>query len=211
MATKRPNILYIMADQMAAPLLSFHDKQSPIKTPNLDRLAGEGVVFENAYCNSPLCAPSRFVMVTGQLPSKIGAYDNAADLPADVPTYAHYLRAEGYHTALAGKMHFCGPDQLHGYEQRLTSDIYPGDYGWSVNWDEPVGTLLTCVEKRTAGLMEMCPDRKFDRTGTITCPPSWRPVPSCGLISSTLTRRSSTSPPNTCMITFASVATNPSA
>ncbi|KAF3389604.1 Choline-sulfatase [Penicillium rolfsii] len=122
MATKRPNILYIMADQMAAPLLSLHDKNSPIKTPNLDRLASEGVVFDSAYCNSPLCAPSRFVMVSGQLPSKIGAYDNAADLPADTPTYAHYLRR---------------PDQLHGYEQRLTSDIYPGDYGWSVNWDEP--------------------------------------------------------------------------
>ncbi|OQD78818.1 hypothetical protein PENANT_c078G03836 [Penicillium antarcticum] len=126
-----------MADQMAAPLLSLHDRESPIKTPNLDRLADEGVVFDSAYCNAPLCAPSRFVMVSGQLPSRIGAYDNAADLPADVPTYAHYLRREGYHTALAGKMHFCGPDQLHGYEQRLTSDIYPGDYGWSVNWDEP--------------------------------------------------------------------------
>lgn len=137
MATKKPNILYIMADQMAAPLLSLHDKNSPIKTPNLDRLAEGGVVFDSAYCNAPLCAPSRFVMVSGQLPSKIGAYDNAADLPADTPTYAHYLRREGYHTALAGKMHFCGPDQLHGYEQRLTSDIYPGDYGWSVNWDEP--------------------------------------------------------------------------
>ncbi|KAJ0425091.1 alkaline-phosphatase-like protein [Aspergillus carlsbadensis] len=137
MAAKKPNILYIMADQMAAPLLAFHDKDSPIKTPNLNRLAEEGVVFDSAYCNAPLCAPSRYVMVTGQLPSKIGAYDNAADLPADVPTYAHYLRNEGYHTALAGKMHFCGPDQLHGYEQRLTSDIYPGDYGWSVNWDEP--------------------------------------------------------------------------
>lgn len=134
---KKPNILYIMADQMAAPLLSIHDKNSPMKTPNLDRLAKEGVTFDSAYCNSPLCAPSRFVMVSGQLPSKIGAYDNAADLPADVPTYAHYLRREGYHTALSGKMHFCGPDQLHGYEERLTSDIYPGDYGWSVNWDEP--------------------------------------------------------------------------
>ncbi|KAJ5651738.1 hypothetical protein N7507_009164 [Penicillium longicatenatum] len=137
MANKKPNILYIMADQMAAPLLSLHDKNSPIKTPNLDRLAAGGVTFDSAYCNSPLCAPSRYVMVSGQLPSKIGAYDNAADLPADTPTYAHYLRREGYHTALAGKMHFCGPDQLHGYEQRLTSDIYPGDYGWSVNWDEP--------------------------------------------------------------------------
>ncbi|KAK2808448.1 hypothetical protein FQN50_004656 [Emmonsiellopsis sp. PD_5] len=134
---KKPNILYIMADQMAAPLLSLYDSNSPIKTPNLDRLAREGVVFDSAYCNSPLCAPSRFTMVTGQLPSKIGGYDNASDLPADTPTYAHYLRKEGYHTALSGKMHFAGPDQLHGYEQRLTSDIYPGDYGWTVNWDEP--------------------------------------------------------------------------
>lgn len=134
---KRPNILFIMADQMAAPLLPFYAPASPIKVPNLARLAAEGVVFDSAYCNSPLCAPSRFTLVSGQLPSKIGAYDNAADLPADVPTYAHYLRRLGYRTALSGKMHFCGPDQLHGYEDRLTSDIYPADYGWAVNWDEP--------------------------------------------------------------------------
>ncbi|WP_271409933.1 choline-sulfatase [Pseudomonas sp. Q1-7] len=134
---KRPNILFIMADQMAAPLLPFHAPDSPIKVPHLARLAAEGVVFDSAYCNSPLCAPSRFTLVSGQLPSKIGAYDNAADFPADVPTYAHHLRRLGYRTALSGKMHFCGPDQLHGYEERLTSDIYPADYGWVVNWDEP--------------------------------------------------------------------------
>lgn len=134
---KRPNILFIMADQMAAPLLPLHDAKSPIKVPNLQRLAAEGVLFDSAYCNSPLCAPSRFTLVSGQLPSQIGAYDNAADFPADVPTYAHYLRRLGYRTALSGKMHFCGPDQLHGYEERLTSDIYPADYGWAVNWDEP--------------------------------------------------------------------------
>ncbi|MCJ1477272.1 hypothetical protein MMC13_005943 [Lambiella insularis] len=134
---KRPNILFIMADQMAAPMLSIYNSTSPIKTPTLDLLAKEGVVFESAYCNSPLCAPSRFSLVTGQLPSKIGGYDNASNLASDIPTYAHYLRREGYHTALAGKMHFCGPDQLHGFEQRLTTDIYPGDYGWTVNWDEP--------------------------------------------------------------------------
>ncbi|WP_371232099.1 choline-sulfatase [Pseudomonas sp. QE6] len=134
---KRPNILFIMADQMAAPLLPFYDAQSPIKLPNLSRLASEGVVFDSAYCNSPLCAPSRFTLVSGQLPTKIGAWDNAADFAADIPTYAHYLRRLGYRTALSGKMHFCGPDQLHGYEQRLTSDIYPADYGWAVNWDEP--------------------------------------------------------------------------
>ena len=83
---KRPNILFIMADQMAAPILPIYQAASPIKMPHLARLAEEAVVFDSAYCNSPLCAPSRFVLVSGQLPSKIGAYDNAADLPADVPT-----------------------------------------------------------------------------------------------------------------------------
>jgi hypothetical protein len=115
---KRPNILYIMADQMAAPLLKFNDPQSVIKTPHLDELARTGVNFASAYCNSPLCAPSRFTMCTGQLPSKIGGYDNASILGPEVPTYAHYLRREGYETALAGKMHFIGPDQLHGFEHR---------------------------------------------------------------------------------------------
>lgn len=136
-APERPNILYVMADQMAAPLLKMHDPASPIKTPNIDALAQSGVVFNNAYCNSPLCAPSRFSLVTGRLPSKIGGYDNASNLASDIPTYAHYLRREGYETALAGKMHFIGPDQLHGFERRLTSDIYPGDFGWTVNWDDP--------------------------------------------------------------------------
>ena len=136
MPSTPPNILFIMADQMAAPLLPMYDPASVIQMPHLSRLAQEGVVFESAYCNSPLCAPSRFSLVSGQLPSRIGAFDNAADFAADVPTYAHYLRAQGYRTALSGKMHFCGPDQLHGYEERLTSDIYPADYGWAVNWDQ---------------------------------------------------------------------------
>ena len=132
-----PNILILMADQLTARALPAYGN-AIAKTPHIDALAERGVVFESFYCNSPLCAPSRFSFLAGRQISAIGAYDNAADLPADIPTYAHYLRGEGYHTALAGKMHFCGPDQLHGYEQRLTTDIYPGDYGWSVNWDEPV-------------------------------------------------------------------------
>lgn len=132
----KPNILFIMADQLAAPLLKMHNPKSQIKTPNLDKLAEQAVVFDSAYCNSPLCAPSRMCLISGQLPSKIGAYDNASSIGSDVPTYAHYLRDAGYETTLAGKMHFIG-DQLHGYENRLTADIYPGDYGWAVNWDDP--------------------------------------------------------------------------
>lgn len=133
---KQPNILYIMADQLAAPLLKMYNTESQILTPNLDKLAAKSVQFDSAYCPSPLCAPSRMSMITGLLPMKIGAYDNASQISSDIPTYAHYLRLQGYHTLLAGKMHFVG-DQLHGYETRLTSDIYPGDFGWAVNWDEP--------------------------------------------------------------------------
>jgi len=132
----KPNILYIMADQLAAPMLKMYNPKSQIRTPNLDSLAEKSVVFDSAYCNSPLCAPSRMAMVTGQLPSKIGSYDNACSIDPDTPTYAHYLRAAGYETTLAGKMHFIG-DQLHGYENRLTADIYPADFGWAVHWDEP--------------------------------------------------------------------------
>lgn len=136
MSQKQPNILFIMADQMAAPVLPFYGGKT-VKVPNLEALAEQGVVFDSAYCNSPLCAPSRYVLMTGQLPTRIGAWDNAADFPADIPTFAHYMRANGYQTALSGKMHFCGPDQLHGFEQRLTTDIYPADYGWFPNWDDP--------------------------------------------------------------------------
>ncbi|MGH2524480.1 MAG: sulfatase-like hydrolase/transferase, partial [Anaerolineales bacterium] len=110
---KKPNILFIMADQMAGPALPFRGHPI-VKAPNLTRLAETGVVFDNAYCNSPLCAPSRFSLMAGQLPSRIGGYDNAAEFRADVPTFAHYLRALGYRTCLSGKMHFVGPDQLHG-------------------------------------------------------------------------------------------------
>src|SRR5258708_38946130 len=76
-------------------------------------------------------------MLGGGLPSGIGAFDNGGGFGSDVPTFAHYLRRAGYRTALAGKMHFCGPDQLHGFEERLTTDIYPADYGWTPDWTRP--------------------------------------------------------------------------
>ncbi|HLF90333.1 MAG TPA: choline-sulfatase, partial [Anaerolineales bacterium] len=135
MNAEKPNILFIMADQLAAPVLPFYGHPI-VKTPNLSSLAKSGVVFENAYCNSPLCAPSRFSMMAGQYPSRIGAYDNATYFQADVPTFAHYLRMNGYYTCLSGKMHFVGPDQLHGFEERLTTDIYPSDFGWTPNWED---------------------------------------------------------------------------
>lgn len=131
---RRPNLLILMADQLTPGVLAAYGGRIA-KTPAIDALADGGVVFERAYCNSPLCAPSRYVFMTGRLPSAIGAYDNAAELRSDVPTFAHYLRHAGYRTVLSGKMHFCGPDQLHGFEERLTTDIYPADFGWTPDWD----------------------------------------------------------------------------
>ncbi len=137
---KRPNILILMADQMTPRALSPYGG-GVAKTPTIDRLAREGVVFENAYTNSPLCAPARYVLMSGQLPSATGGYDNAAEFPAETPTFAHYLRDAGYLTILSGKMHFCGADQLHGFEERLTTDIYPADFGWTPDWTRPADRL----------------------------------------------------------------------
>lgn len=134
--TEAPNFLFLMADQMMADALPFMG-QWPVHAPRMAALAEGGVVFANAYCPSPLCAPSRFSLMASQLPSRIGAYDNAAEFAADTPTMAHYLRAGGWHTILAGKMHFVGPDQLHGFEERLTTDIYPADFGWTPDWSRP--------------------------------------------------------------------------
>ena len=133
---KLPNILMIMADQLTALALRAYG-HPVVRTPHLDRLAAEGVVFETAYCNFPLCAPSRAALMSGRLASRVEVYDNAAEFRASVPTVAHGLRAQGYRTCLAGKMHFVGPDQLHGFEERLTTDIYPADFGWTPNWDQP--------------------------------------------------------------------------
>lgn len=137
----RPNILLLMADQLAARWLPAYG-HDVVDAPHLDRLAREGVVFEQAYCASPLCAPSRAALLTGRLPSRTGVYDNAAELRASEPTVTHHLRAAGYATALSGKMHFVGPDQLHGFEQRLTTDVYPADLDWTPDWRVPLSVRL---------------------------------------------------------------------
>jgi len=124
-----------MADQLAPHFTSTYGHPI-VQTPHLDALAARGMRFDAAYTNSPLCAPARFAFMAGQLVTRIGAYDNAAEFPASIPTFAHYLRQVGYRTCLSGKMHFVGPDQLHGFEERLTTDVYPSDHAWTPNWEE---------------------------------------------------------------------------
>ena len=153
----RPNILVIQADQLTAKVLPMYGHKL-VQTPNLSRLADQGVTFLNAYCNNPVCAPSRASMLTGRLSSAVGCYDNAADYPSSTLTLAHYLRHQGYRTCLSGKMHFAGADQLHGFEERVTTDIYPADFGWTADWSKtkqpyaPSGMSLRSIVE--AGLCE---------------------------------------------------------
>ena len=132
----RPNILILMVDQLTGTL--FPDGPDAfLHAPNLKRLAARSVRFANTYTPSPLCAPARAAFMAGALPRRTRVYDNAAEFASDIPTYAHHLRRAGYQTALSGKMHFVGPDQLHGLEQRLTTDIYPADFGWTPDYRKP--------------------------------------------------------------------------
>ena len=140
----RPNILLIMADQLTALAVGCYGN-SVVKTPAMDRLAAQGVVFENCYCNSPICAPSRASMCTGRLPARLMHFDNGTEFPAHLPTFMHHLRSGGYETVLSGKMHFVGPDQYHGFEKRLTTDIYPSSFRWTKDWSKPVRPALGMV------------------------------------------------------------------
>ena len=132
----KPNILIFMVDQLNGTL--FPDGPAEwLHAPNLKKLAARSTRFKNAYTASPLCAPGRAAFMSGQLPSDTGVYDNAAEFVSSIPTYAHHLRRAGYQTCLSGKMHFVGPDQMHGFEERLTTDIYPADFGWTPDYRKP--------------------------------------------------------------------------
>ena len=130
-----PNFLLVMADQLV-PFLTGAYGHPVVKTPHLDALAAGGIRFDAAYTPYPLCAPARAAFMTGRYASDLGCYDNAAVLPADEPTIAHYLADAGYDTVLSGKMHFVGPDQLHGFRRRLTTDIFPAGLDWVPTVDE---------------------------------------------------------------------------
>jgi choline-sulfatase len=134
--TRRPNFLILMVDQFAGTLYPDGPADGLV-APNLAALADRSYRFTTCYTASPLCAPARASFMAGQLPSRTRVYDNAAEFASDIPTFAHMLRRAGWATTLSGKMHFVGPDQLHGFEERLTTDIYPADFGWTPDYTRP--------------------------------------------------------------------------
>lgn len=121
---KRPNIVFILSDQHNAQVMGNAGDEY-IRTPNMDRLFEQGVKLDQCYCNSPVCVPSRMSLLTGLLPQETRAMNNFQSLYSDTATIAHAVGIAGYETVLSGRMHFCGPDQLHGFEKRFVGDLTP--------------------------------------------------------------------------------------
>lgn len=145
-ANDRPNILMLFSDE-------HHWKYSGymghpvIQTPNLDRLARTATNFTNAYCNSPLCSPSRQSFMSGRYPFRIGAWNNTSGMPETTVTWAHALSHAGYETILCGKMHFNGYQKMYGFDRRpvlegdqFGNQFYSWGYRTSHDWtmEQPV-------------------------------------------------------------------------
>ncbi len=124
----RPNVLHILSDQHS-PLVAGCYGDQVVATPHLDRLALSGVIFDAAYCPSPICVPSRASMLTGRYPVQNRCWNNSHILDSGIPTFAHSLGAAGYRTCIVGRMHSLGPDQLRGYQERHVGDHSPNFEG----------------------------------------------------------------------------------
>jgi arylsulfatase A-like enzyme len=101
-SSRRPNFLFLLPDQHRPDWLGANP-DLPLRTPNLDRLAANGVRFTRAFCNSPLCAPSRASLASGKSYDRCGVVNNGQNYPLDQPTYYQALRDFGYRVAGVGK------------------------------------------------------------------------------------------------------------
>ena len=115
------NIVFLFSDEHSASAMG-HSGHPLVRTPNLDRLAEQSTVFDNAYCTNPICTPSRLSMLTGRYCHEIEAWDlgTIAD-PERHRTWGHHL--PDYETVLCGRTHFNGPDRRMGFAHRLLDDL----------------------------------------------------------------------------------------
>lgn len=120
-----PNVLFLMTDEHRYDAAGFAG-DPVVRTPTLDRIARDGVVFDHAYTPSPICVPGRQSMMAGQLPRTTGCLRFGHDLPPGHPTFARTFAQHGYATVCAGKLHHQGTDQMQGWTQRIGADTVLG-------------------------------------------------------------------------------------
>lgn len=119
----QPNILLIISDEHNASVTGCFGNKI-IKTQNMNSLAKDGIVFDNCYCNSPLCAPSRLSFTSGKYASRVGAWSNHSWLPGpDYPSLQRVLNEAGYDSYLCGKMHY-DRTRKYGFTEELFESVY---------------------------------------------------------------------------------------
>lgn len=131
---KKPNVIWIFGDQHRAQTLGFNGDAN-VHTPNIDRMAAEGVVYQNAVTNTPLCCPARGTLLTSRYPHRcVNGHEQA--LPKGMPTIATAMKANGYHTAYIGKWHLAGFKEKHGRAaMHITDPDARGDFDHWVGYE----------------------------------------------------------------------------
>jgi choline-sulfatase len=156
---KKPNILFLLSDEHSFRYMGHvEDRQGgePVHTPNLDRLAGSGVRFSDAYCQMPLCSPSRLSLLTGLEIRRCGGWWNDVILRPELNTLPGTLGNAGYETCLVGKMHLAGTNQFAGFKHRPYGDL-TGRTGhqWEPLKAKKTGPYAMRFRTEKAGLTEI--------------------------------------------------------
>lgn len=121
------NIVFIFSDQQRYDTLGCYGQSLDI-TPNLDKLANEGVLFENAFTMQPVCGPARASLQTGKYATETGCFRNGISLPLNEKTIAHYLKDEGYNVGYVGKWHLASDQEKNHYETIAVPSERRGGY-----------------------------------------------------------------------------------
>ena len=147
--SQQPNILLLFSDEHSHRFMGHVPEErggEPIQTPTFDSLASQGTVFSDAYCQMPLCTPSRMCLLTGREVRQCGAWSNQSVLRPELPTLPGALRDAGYATCLVGKMHLGGTQQFVGFKHRPYGDL-TGKCG---HQSEPVPEPASGMRERTS-------------------------------------------------------------
>ena len=159
-AVERPNVLFITTDQHRFDAVGFMGN-AEVRTPNLDRLAASGVVFERAYVTNPVCMPSRATFVTGQYPDTNGVRRNGIEVPDRPWGVGHTFRNHGYRTGVFGKTHFCALRRDYQSDARFhdwrIGETYYGFEDRAITHDlkDYVSEIPTAYKQSTANWSEL--------------------------------------------------------
>ena len=156
------NIVFVVADQLRADI-AYHETYPFVRTPQLDRLRREGITLRNAFCQYPICAPSRASFLTGRYPQQIGVLENRSLLPPEERTLGHHLRDNGFEAVAFGKTHGQNPGFRRFPEPPLLESLGATDWGWYTGQSMLAGDSDRALERRPLiGVFSGAEDEHYD-------------------------------------------------